>query len=702
MQKNYKGLLVKKLLFLICILVTSVIARDDVDYFKEKDLIIEKLDKGLEAYKKGDAATARQLASEAYFQHFENMEGPIGRNIGKKGFFMERKFTNLRSYYGKGEKINKIEALIYGLKLDLEEVTPIIQDGFKIKAVASDPNYDKAKAEINARENLLKSCIEGEMMFGSNESDARTKCEEQKAAEIALLAKEASGEVQKPVMQKEVFDSLESLQAAASIDPRLQYVYDLLSEKFDEAMQYNKLGDYIKAADTIGSAREEIYINTNIEILINATKNINMRSKLRSFGSDIRSGKVSENDMREKSEELLNEIFEVMTEIDVSNLDKLKLVGYVDETKNVDYTQVATDIKIALTKIVQDYENVGEKASINSLQSVYLDIFEAKGMESKIGAIDSSVKLAIEEKFTKGTALIKSKASKEELEANFDELNKLIASQLDKISDTSVWFLFISSLTIILREGLEALIIVVAIISYIIQSGNKDRLNIAYSALGTGVVLSFITAFIVSYFISNSGQSRELIEGVTMLIAVALLFYVGFWLLSNARNKKYASNLKEQAKMAITSGSAKTLWWTVFLAVFREGAETILFYQALLIDSGSSAGLGAVIGGLALGLVILVILYFLLKAGAIRIPIKQFFLLTSIVIFYMCFVFTGKGIMELVEGKVLTPHLISTPFESITWLGLYPYYESLVLQAIILLLLIGGVLYMQIKSKEKQ
>lgn len=692
----------KKLFFIICIFLSSLIARDDVDYFKEKDLIIEKLNKGLELYKKGDAAGARALASEAYFQHFENMEGPIGRNIGKKGYLMERKFTNLRGYYGRGENIGKIEALIDGLIFDLEEVTPVIQNGFKIVAVASDPNYDKAKAEINARENLLKTCIEGEMMFGADENSAKAKCEEQKAAELAQLSKEASGEITKPTMQKEVYDSLEDLQAAAAIDPRLQYVYDLLSERFDEAIQYNKQGDFKKAADTIGSAREEIYINTNIEILINAKKNINMRSKLRSFGSDIRSGKISENQMRAKSEELLDEIFSVMTQIDANNLDKLKITGYVDETSNVDYTKVAADIKLALAKIVTEYGSVGEKASINALQNVYLDIFEAKGMESKIGAINSNIKLAIEEKFTKGTALIKSKASKEELEANFTELNNLIASQLDKISDTSVLFLFLSALTIILREGLEALIIVVAIISYIIQSGNKDRLNIAYSALITGVVLSFITAFIVSYFIKNSGQSRELIEGVTMLIAVVLLFYVGFWLLSNARNKKYADNLKNQAKLAISKGSEKTLWWTVFLAVFREGAETILFYQALLIDSGSSAGLGAVLGGLALGIVILIVLYFLLKAGAIRIPIKQFFLLTSFIIFYMCFVFTGKGIMELVEGKVLTPHLISTPFDSITWLGLYPYYESLVLQAIILVLLIGGVVYMQIKSKEKQ
>ncbi len=89
---------------------------------------------------------------------------------------------------------------------------------------------------------------------------------------------------------------------------------------------------------------------------------------------------------------------------------------------------------------------------------------------------------------------------------------------MDKIQDSTPYSLFIWALGIILREGLEALIIVVAIVSYLVQSGNKNRLNIAYSALFTGVILSFITAFGVSWlFKENAGQSRELIEGITKL-----------------------------------------------------------------------------------------------------------------------------------------------------------------------------------------
>ena len=101
-------------------------------------------------------------------------------------------------------------------------------------------------------------------------------------------------------------------------------------------------------------------------------------------------------------------------------------------------------------------------------------------------------------------------------------------------------------------------------------------------------------------------------------------------------------------------------------------------------------------------MIVLIALYFLLKAGAVRIPIKLFFKVTSYVIFYMCFVFTGKGIAELVEGKIITPTLITQEFKPITWLGVYPYYETLIPQFLVLIILIIGILITnKLQKKEK-
>jgi len=103
--------------------------------------------------------------------------------------------------------------------------------------------------------------------------------------------------------------------------------------------------------------------------------------------------------------------------------------------------------------------------------------------------------------------------------------------------------------------------------------------------------------------------------------------------------------------------------------------------------------------GFGIGVIALVILFFLLKAGAIRIPIKPFFMITSAIIFYMAIVFTGKGIMELVEGKVFQPTLIEG-FPTMTWLGLYPYMQSLIPQAVLVLGLVFGSLYIMIQAKK--
>lgn len=691
----------KKLLFtsLFLFLAITLVAREDIDFFKENEIIQTMLKQSVESFKAKDYEGARQLASEAYFQHFEYMEGAIGRNIGRKGFLMERKFTNLRALYTKaikGEEVplKRVEALLDGLFFDLDEVTPVIQHGFRLKAEAEDPNYDKEAAVKSAEEAQRKAAQEAAEMFGLtlDESGKASTEATTVASNDATQSDESNASA-----------GLDALQAAANLNPKLQFLFDQISDNVDSVIKLAKEGKGEEAADLLASMREGLYMNSKLEIEINKIKNLNMRVKLRGIGKEIRQGEITEKQMRERFEVYLDEIFSTMQAIGVTSISEIKVEGYDDKaTKSADYSKVADDIKISTKNILRNLESRGAKASIDDLQSTYLDIFEASGMESKIGAVDSGLKLAIEAEFSRGVALIKAGKPASEVEACFNKLNDLITGALDKIGDTSPLFLFIASLTIILREGLEALIIVVAIISYIIQSGNKNRLNIAYSALWSGILLSFITAFFVSYVIrANAGQSRELIEGVTMLIAVALLFYVGFWLLSNAHNVRYAKHMQEQAREAISKGSARTLWWTVFLAVFREGAETILFYQALIFDASTNSEMSAVFGGLIVGMVILVVLYYLLKAGAVRIPVKQFFLVTSYIIFYMCFVFAGKGIVELVEGKLITPHLFFIEFSPVTWLGLHPYYESLILQAIILAALVFGIIYMsKVKSKK--
>ena len=672
-----------KLLLFLFILFNISFARVD-DYIAEANIIKDILSESLELYKQNKADEAKKKSEDAYFQHFENMEGPIGRNVGRKAITMERKFSNLRRMYKEKAELHKIQALIESLNFDLDEVAPIIQTGFRLEAEKSDTTDDKV-AEVASVEAEKKRQADADAMFALL-GDTQPNTSFAQAQNITEQEDNKQSD-NKAVSQ---------LQAASAIDMKLQFLMDNISTKFSESASEFKNNNIQAAKDLLNSVLFEDYRNSKAEVVVSSFTTAGLDAKIqqsiRALITKLGKENIDEKALRTELERIEELIFDAFLQIPQEQIAKIKVSGF-DESAIVatDYSKVADDIKIALNNILEDYQGFS-KSNINTLQNAYLDIFEASGMESRVGAVDSSVKLKIESLFSQGVALIKASAPKEELEKTFDELNLLVASMVDKIQESTPYSLFIWAFGIILREGLEALIIVVAIVSYLIQSGNKKRLNIAYSALLTGIVLSFITAFLVSWiFKANSGQSRELIEGFCMLLAVALLFYVGFWLLSNARNKKWASFIKNQTVEAISQNSAKTLWFAVFLAVYREGAETVLFYQALLFDAKTSIDYSAIFGGFGVGMVLLVVFYFLLKAGAIRLPVKQFFYITSYIIFYMVFVFTGKGVGELIEGKLITPTFLPIKFDAVLWLGIYPYYETLIPQLIVLILLILGI-----------
>ncbi|EAL0272043.1 FTR1 family iron permease [Campylobacter lari] len=670
------------MIFLFC----SIIYAREIDYQKEAQAIKQILNESMILYKENKNLEAKKKAEDAYFQHFETMEGSIGRNVGRKAIVMERKFVNLRKLYKDKEDFSKIEALISSLYFDLDEIVPILEKGFQLKAEASDVNYDKKAAESSSLKAEKERQAQAEAMFAALLGENVKEQTSQNSTQ-SLIAQEQS-------TQKD--EALLALQEASALDARLQFLMDSMISKLDQAALAFVNKDYQKAKDLIQSALFEDYRNSKVEVLVarytKAGADKKIQTKLRTIIRKINANTLDEKTIRDEISNISDLLYEAFLALPKEELALLQVKGFDESTMSTkNYTKVYDDMKIALNDILQNYEGFNLN-SIDALQNVYLDIFEASGMESKIGAIDSALKLKIESYFSKGVALIKASASKEELKQNFDELSALVEGSLDKIQESSPMSLFIWALGIILREGLEALIIIVAIVSYLVQSGNKKRLNIVYSALWSGVFLSFVTAFFISWiFKEQAGQSRELLEGITMLVAVALLFYVGFWLLSNAQNKKWANYVKTQAVEAISNNSAKTLWFSVFLAVYREGAETILFYQALLFDAKTSTDYSFIFIGLASGLITLIILYYLLKAGALKIPVKQFFYITSYIIFYMVFVFTGKGIGELIEAKVIIPSLLPFDFEGILWLGIYPYYESIIPQFMVLILLIMGI-----------
>ena len=248
----------------------------------------------------------------------------------------------------------------------------------------------------------------------------------------------------------------------------------------------------------------------------------------------------------------------------------------------------------------------------------------------------------------------------------------------------SGWGAFFQSFLIILREGFEAILVIGAIVAFLIKTGNRARLKSIWTGIALGLAASALMAVVLMTVLRNLPTSREVIEGVTMLVAVAVLFSVSYWLISKVEAAKWQKFIRDKVSTALDHGGGKALAVVAFLAVFREGAETALFYQALFNEGNVAVPLilGIVVGALALA-----VIFTLFYRFGVRIPMRPFFTVTSVLLYYMAFVFVGKGIRELQEGNVVGITVMQG-MPSFPSLGIFPSMETLVAQGILLALFV--------------
>lgn len=263
---------------------------------------------------------------------------------------------------------------------------------------------------------------------------------------------------------------------------------------------------------------------------------------------------------------------------------------------------------------------------------------------------------------------------------------------------------FFACFGIILREGFEAILVVGAIIAYLVKSGNKDKLKAVYLGSLLAILASFAAAWLLDILKLANSANQEIIEGITALIAVLVLFYVSNWMVSKAESEAWSRYIDDQVKVSTETGSIFTLGFTAFLAVFREGAEVILFYQPLIASSDSTLPIWL---GFGVGCVCLVFVYIIIRFFSVKLPIRPFFLGTSILMFVMSISFLGSGIKELIEGDVITmtsPELLANliPINDVfDVLGIYPCLETLIPQLILILITLMIFVMQKWKNKNK-
>ena len=269
-------------------------------------------------------------------------------------------------------------------------------------------------------------------------------------------------------------------------------------------------------------------------------------------------------------------------------------------------------------------------------------------------------------------------ALRRQLDAGLENAERALGDQ------TSPFNLFMQSFIIMLREGLEAILIVGALMAFLSKMGAAHRKRDIHIGVGAAIGASLLTAIALETIFVLSPAHREALEGGTMVVATGVLFYVSYWLLSKMEVVKWNHFVKSKVQDALNSGSALALATAAFLAVYREGFETVLFYKALFV-AGTAVGTMPVVAGILAGSVVLVAVYIAINRFGVRLPLKPFFAVTSAFLYYMAFVFAGKGIAELQEGGLIGTTILSWA-PRLPALGIYPTAESLGAQGILLAL----------------
>lgn len=606
--------MVRRWLFSLVLFTFSLFAQDYGAFVAD---IERRLDNTEKLYAEGKSDEAKRAVQMAYFEVFENLEGPIRINISaKKSATMEAEFGNIRKLINNGAPQEEVKGRLAALKKEVRDVLPSLESGHKLTA-----------------ENGL----------------------------------------------------------SAEVDPGWASFYQVIDDNLAQAMSAFERGNGSEAKRLVQLAQYEGFKNSNMETLIRQHSSAAAEGRInRAFAALMRQA-----DSQDKPHQFGYSITSLLDELQDALKGVPAPVTASDDSgaaagEQKDWTAVREELFTALDKALGQYEGGDKEKAVLAVQDSYFDIFEASGMESAIGARDSAFKTELEGHFTKLVALMNSGKGRADLDREMQAFATNMERAVASLSGSQGGLaLFFYSLTIILREGLEALLIVAAIIAYLIKNGHGDKLKVIRGSVWWALAASVVTALLFQWFFTNAAASREILEGVTMLIAVVMLFFMSYWLLSKVEAQHWKQYLQDKLGTSLSKNSLYGLWATSFLAVYREGAETVLFYFALAADAKSALDYGYLLAGFAVGAVILFLVYLVMRFSTARLPLKPFFMATGIFMYLMAFIFAGKGVAELIEGKAFTPTLLfsqdAIPAWASSWLGIYPYWETLIPQLVLVL-----------------
>jgi len=320
--------------------------------------------------------------------------------------------------------------------------------------------------------------------------------------------------------------------------------------------------------------------------------------------------------------------------------------------------------------------------------AAYLEGFEL--VESSLDTVAPELRVAVEREMMALRHAIGEGRSVEAVNAQVARIDALLQQAQDQLSSEglSPATAFFGSLLILLREGLEAILVLAAIIAFVRKTGRRDAMRWIHVGWIVAGVLGAVTWFVAERLIAISGASRELTEGVTALFAAAMLLYVGYWLHSKSYAQAWQHFIHNQVSTALGRGTLWALASVSFLAVYRELFEIVLFYQALWVQAGESSQ-HAVLAGIVVAAALLALLTWLILKFSVRLPLGPFFAATAGLLALLAVVFAGHGVAALQEAGVLDASPVR--FVTIAPLGVHATLQGVLVQAGALVLVALGV-----------
>ena len=317
--------------------------------------------------------------------------------------------------------------------------------------------------------------------------------------------------------------------------------------------------------------------------------------------------------------------------------------------------------------------------------SAYLDGFEP--LEALLATRDGGLMREVEQALGQFRAGIESGANPSELQQLRARIDSLLARAEEALAPEAASEIstFLGAFTILLREGIEAILVVIAMIAFVKKSHRFEVLPYVHGGWIAALLAGVATWVLATYFVSISGASREMTEGIGALLAAVILVSVGIWMHGKSQAEEWRRYIQEKMGKALSRGSAWFLFGLAFVVVYREAFETILFYAALWNPQSS----GIILAGALSAVALLALIAWAMLRYSRKLPITQFFRYSAILIAILAVILAGKGVGAFQEAGVLSATFIAG-LPRLAELGFFPTVETIGAQLLTLLALIAG------------